>query len=43
MQVPRRTGYGTDAGAIECFNYIVALKNRGVNIRVSQQQLGRAA
>ncbi len=33
-------GSGTDAGAIECFNYIVALKNRGVNIRVSSNSWG---
>src|SRR6185369_12893824 len=36
------SGYGTDAGAIECFNYIVALKNRGVNIRVSSNSWGEA-
>ena len=36
------TGYGTDAGAIECFNYITALKNRGVNIRVSSNSWGAA-
>ena len=34
------TGYGTDAGAIECFDYIVALRNRGVNIRVSSNSWG---
>jgi subtilisin family serine protease len=34
------SGYGDDAGAIECFNYIVALKNRGVNIRVSSNSWG---
>ena len=34
------TGYGTDAGAIECFNYIVAMKTRGVNIRVSSNSWG---
>jgi Subtilase family/Bacterial Ig domain/Fervidolysin N-terminal prodomain/F5/8 type C domain len=34
------TGYGTDAGAIECFNYIVMLKERGVNIRVSSNSWG---
>ena len=33
-------GTGTDAGAIECFNYIVALKNKGVNIRVSSNSWG---
>ena len=31
---------GTDAGAIECFNYVVALKNRGVNIRVTSNSWG---
>ncbi|HEX5069468.1 MAG TPA: Ig-like domain-containing protein [Vicinamibacterales bacterium] len=35
-------GVGTDAGAIECFNYIVALRNRGVNIRVSSNGWGAA-
>ena len=34
------SGSGTDAGAIECFNYIVALKNRGVDIRVSSNSWG---
>ena len=34
------SGNGTDAGAIECFNYITALKNRGVNIRVSSNSWG---
>ncbi len=34
------TGYGTDAGAIECFDYIVALRQRGVNIRVSTNSWG---
>lgn len=33
-------GYGSDAGAIECFNYITAMKNRGVNIRVSNNSWG---
>ena len=33
-------GSGTDAGAIECFNYITALKNRGINIRVSSNSWG---
>jgi len=33
-------GNGTDAGAIECFNYIVALKRRGINIRVSNNSWG---
>jgi len=35
-------GVGTDAGAIECFNYIVGLRNRGVNIRVSSNGWGAA-
>jgi hypothetical protein len=34
------SGHGTDAGAIECFNYIVALKQRGINIRVSSNSWG---
>ena len=34
------SGSGTDAGAIECFNYIVALKQRGINIRVSNNSWG---
>ena len=34
------SGSGTDAGAIECFDYIVALRNRGVNIRVSSNSWG---
>ena len=33
-------GVGTDAGAIACFDYIVQLKNRGVNIRVSNNGWG---
>ena len=33
----------TDAGAIECFNYIVAMKNRGENIRVTSNSWGAAA
>jgi subtilisin family serine protease len=33
-------GSGTDAGAIECFNYVVALKNRGINIRVTNNSWG---
>jgi hypothetical protein len=33
-------GYGTDAGAIECFDYIVLMKNRGINIRVSSNSWG---
>ena len=34
------SGNGTDAGAIECFNYIVALKQRGLDIRVSNNSWG---
>lgn len=34
------TGNGTDADAIECFDYLVALKQRGVNIRVSNNSWG---
>jgi subtilisin family serine protease len=33
-------GQGSDADAIACFNYIVALKNQGVNIRVSNNSWG---
>lgn len=33
-------GTGTDFGAIECFEYITALKQRGVNIRVSSNSWG---
>ncbi|HEY7474899.1 MAG TPA: S8 family serine peptidase [Vicinamibacterales bacterium] len=33
-------GEGTDADAIACFDYIVALKLRGVNIRVSNNSWG---
>jgi subtilisin family serine protease len=33
-------GEGTDADAIACFDYIVALKQRGVNIRVSNNSWG---
>ncbi|HKW01637.1 MAG TPA: Ig-like domain-containing protein [Vicinamibacterales bacterium] len=34
-------GSGTDAGALECFNYITALRNRGENIRVSNNSWGQ--
>ena len=34
------SGVGYDSGAIECLNYIVALKNRGENIRVSNNSWG---
>ena len=33
-------GTGTDAGAVECFDYILALRNRGVNIRVTNNSWG---
>lgn len=33
-------GSGTDAAAIECFNYITALKKKGINIRVSSNSWG---
>ena len=38
----KANGSGSDAGAIECFNYIVALKKKGVNIRVSNNSWGGA-
>jgi subtilisin family serine protease len=34
------SGSGTDAGAIECFNYMVAMRNRGENIRVTSNSWG---
>jgi len=34
------SGSGTDAGAIECFDYIVALRARGENIRVTSNSWG---
>ena len=36
------SGSGMDSDAIECFNYIVALKKKGVNIRVSSNSWGGA-
>ena len=36
----KATGSGSDADAIECFNYIVALKKKGVNVRVSSNSWG---
>ena len=33
-------GSGTDAGAIECFDYILAMKMNGVNIRVTSNSWG---
>ena len=35
-------GTGTDAAAIGCLNYLVLMKNRGVNIRVSNNSWGGA-
>lgn len=35
-------GSGTDLAAIECFQYITALKNKGINIRVSSNSWGSA-
>jgi len=34
------SGSGTDAGAIECFDYIVAMRSRGENVRVSSNSWG---
>jgi subtilisin family serine protease len=34
------SGSGFDAGAIACFNYVLALKSRGVNIRVTSNSWG---
>jgi hypothetical protein len=34
------SGSGTDAGAIECFNYVLAMRNRGTNIRVTTNSWG---
>ena len=34
------SGSGSDAGAMECFNYIVALKQKGINVRVSSNSWG---
>ena len=36
------SGSGMDSDAIECFNYIVALKKKGVNIRVTSNSWGGA-
>ena len=33
-------GTGSDADAIECFNYVVAMKQRGVNVRVTSNSWG---
>jgi subtilisin family serine protease len=35
------SGVGTDAAAIECFNYVVDQKARGVNLRVTSNSWGR--
>lgn len=35
-------GNGSDASAIECFDYITLMKSRGVNIRVSNNSWGRS-
>ena len=43
LQVLNGSGSGSDAAAIECFNYIVALKERGENIRVSNNSWGTYA
>jgi len=36
------SGSGTDAGAIECFDYVIALRARGENIRVTSNSWGSA-
>ena len=36
------TGGGADSDAIECFNYVVALKRAGINIRVTSNSWGSA-
>jgi subtilisin family serine protease len=33
-------GSGSDAGAVACFNYVVAMKKRGVNVRVTSNSWG---
>ena len=33
-------GSGSDADAIECFNYVVGMKQRGVNVRVTNNSWG---
>jgi thermitase len=33
-------GEGTTAGAVECFNYVVMMKQRGVNVRVTNNSYG---
>jgi subtilisin family serine protease len=34
------TGFGFDANLIECFEYVIAMKKRGVNIRVTNNSYG---
>jgi len=34
------SGSGYDSGAIECFNYLVALRSRAINVRVSSSSWG---
>ncbi len=36
------SGAGSDAGAIECFNYLLMLRNRGENIRVTSNSWGQS-
>jgi subtilisin family serine protease len=36
----RANGFGSDGDAIECFNYVVAMKQRGNNIRVTSNSWG---
>jgi hypothetical protein len=33
-------GNGTDADAVECFDYVLALKQRGINVRVTNNSWG---
>jgi subtilisin family serine protease len=35
-------GSGTDADAVECFDYLLVMKQRGINIRVSNNSWGAA-
>lgn len=35
-----QNGSGTSAGAIECFNYVLMMKARGVNVRVTNNSYG---
>ncbi len=36
----KASGSGSDGDAIECFNYVVALKKRGINVRVTSNSWG---